>query len=51
MHGYNMKSRCIPINVKLTSVTHHQQCFSMRNTKIIGRDDVVLIRQSVIGAA
>jgi hypothetical protein len=38
MHEYSMKSRCIPINVKITSVTCHQQRFSTRNTKITGRN-------------
>jgi hypothetical protein len=35
----------------ITSVTHHQQCFSTRNTKVNGRNNVVPIMQGVIGAA
>jgi hypothetical protein len=34
----------------ITSVTHHQQCFSTRNTKVNGRNNVALIMQSIIGA-
>jgi hypothetical protein len=51
MHEYSMKSRCIPINVNITSATRHQQRSSMRNTKITGRDVAALITRSVIGAA
>jgi hypothetical protein len=35
----------------ITSVTRHQQCFSMRNTEIKGRNNVALITQGVIRAA
>jgi hypothetical protein len=36
----------------ITSVTHRQQRFSMRNTKVNGRNNVVfLIMQSMIGVA
>jgi hypothetical protein len=35
----------------ITSVTHHQQCFSMRNTKVNGRNNAAPIMQSMIGAA
>jgi hypothetical protein len=35
----------------ITSVTHHQQRFSMRNTKVNGRNNAALIMQSMIGAA
>jgi hypothetical protein len=35
----------------ITGVTRHQQCFSMRNTKVNGRNNVAPIMQSVIGAA
>jgi hypothetical protein len=35
----------------ITSVTHHQQCFSMRNTEIKGRNNAAPITQSVIRAA
>jgi hypothetical protein len=35
----------------ITSVTRHQQCFSMRNTKINGRNNAALITQGMIGAA
>jgi hypothetical protein len=35
----------------ITSVTHHQQRFSTRNTKVNGRNNVALIMQSMIGAA
>jgi hypothetical protein len=51
MHGYNIKSRCIPINVKITSVTRHQQFFSMRNTKIIDGYNAAPIVRGGIGAA
>jgi hypothetical protein len=51
MHGYSMKSRCIPINVKITSITCHQQHFSMRNTKIIDGYNAAPIMRGVIGAA
>jgi hypothetical protein len=34
-----------------TSVTRHQQRFSMRNTKINGRNNAALIMQGMIGAA
>jgi hypothetical protein len=35
----------------ITSVTHHQQCFSTRNTKVNGRNNAALITQGMIGAA
>jgi hypothetical protein len=35
----------------ISSVTHHQQRFSMRNTKVNGRNNAALILQSMIGAA
>jgi hypothetical protein len=35
----------------ITSVTRHQQRFSMRNTKINGRNNVAPITQGMIGAA
>jgi hypothetical protein len=38
----------------ITSVTRHQQCISMRNTKINGRNNAAPIMQSmqsIIGAA
>jgi hypothetical protein len=35
----------------VTSVTHHQQCFSMRNTKVNGRNNAAPITQGMIGAA
>jgi hypothetical protein len=35
----------------ITSVTHHQQCFSMRNTKVNGRNNAAPITQGMIGAA
>jgi hypothetical protein len=34
----------------ITSVTRHQQRFSMRNTKVNGRNNAAPIMQSVIGA-
>jgi hypothetical protein len=35
----------------ITSVTHHQQYFSTRNTKVNGRNNAALIMQSMIGVA
>jgi hypothetical protein len=35
----------------ITSVTHHQQRFSTRNTKVNGRNDAAPIMQGLIGAA
>jgi hypothetical protein len=35
----------------ITSVTRHQQCFNMRNTKVKGRDNAAPITQGMIGAA
>jgi hypothetical protein len=35
----------------ITSVTRHQQCFSMRNTKGNGRNNAAPIMQGMIGAA
>jgi hypothetical protein len=35
----------------ITTVTHHQQCFSTRNTEIKGRNNVAPITQGVIRAA
>jgi hypothetical protein len=35
----------------ITSVTRHQQCFSMRNTKVNGRNNAAPITQGMIGAA
>jgi hypothetical protein len=35
----------------ITSVTRHQQRFSMRNTKVNGRNNVAPITQGMIGAA
>jgi hypothetical protein len=35
----------------INSVTHHQQHFSMRNTKVNGRNNAALITQGMIRAA
>jgi hypothetical protein len=35
----------------ITSVTRHQQRFSMRNTKVNGRNNAALITQGMIGPA
>jgi hypothetical protein len=35
----------------ITSVTRQQQCFSMRNTKLNGRNNAAPITQGMIGAA
>jgi hypothetical protein len=35
----------------ITSVTRHQQCFSMRNTKVKGRNNAAPITQGMIRAA
>jgi hypothetical protein len=35
----------------ITSVIRHQQRFSMRNTKVKGRNNAALITQGMIGAA
>jgi hypothetical protein len=35
----------------ITRVTHHQQCFRTRNTKVNGRNNAALITQGMIGAA
>jgi hypothetical protein len=35
----------------ITSVTHHQQRFNTRNTKVNGRNNATPIMQSMIGAA
>jgi hypothetical protein len=35
----------------ITSVAHHQQCFSTRNTKVNGRNNATPIMQSMIGVA
>jgi hypothetical protein len=35
----------------ITSVTRHQQCFSMRNTKVKGRNNAAPITQGMIGVA
>jgi hypothetical protein len=35
----------------ITSVTHHQQCFSTRKTKVSGRNNAALITQGIIRAA
>jgi hypothetical protein len=35
----------------ITSVTRHQQRFSMRNTKVKGRNNAAQITQGMIGAA
>jgi hypothetical protein len=35
----------------ITSVTRHQQRFSMRNTKVNGRNNAAPITQGMIGAA
>jgi hypothetical protein len=35
----------------ITSVTHHQQRFSMRNKKVKGRNNAAPITQGMIGAA
>jgi hypothetical protein len=35
----------------ITSVTHHQQRFSMRNTTVNGRNDAASITKDVIGSA
>jgi hypothetical protein len=35
----------------ITSVTRHQQHFSMRNTRVNGRNNAVPITQGMIGAA
>jgi hypothetical protein len=34
----------------ITSVTRHQQCFSVRNTKVNGRNNAALITQGMIRA-
>jgi hypothetical protein len=34
----------------ITSVTRHQQCFSMRNTKVNDRNNATPITQGMIGA-
>jgi hypothetical protein len=39
------------LTLMITSVTHHQQCFSMRNTKVNGRNNAALITQGMIGVA
>jgi hypothetical protein len=35
----------------ITSLTRHQQCFSMRNIKVNGRNNAAPITQGMIGAA
>jgi hypothetical protein len=35
----------------ITSVTHHQQCFSTRNTKVNGRNNAAPITQGMIRVA
>jgi hypothetical protein len=35
----------------ITSVTHHQQCFNTRNTKVNGRNNAAPIMQCMIGVA
>jgi hypothetical protein len=35
----------------IASVIRHQQCFSMRNTKVKGRNNAAPITQGMIGAA
>jgi hypothetical protein len=35
----------------ITSVTHHQQHFNMRNTQVKGRNNAALITQGMIGVA
>jgi hypothetical protein len=35
----------------ITSVTRHQKCFSMRNTKVNGRNNAAPIMQGMIGVA
>jgi hypothetical protein len=35
----------------ITCVTRHQQCFSMRNTMVNGRNNAGLITQGMIGVA
>jgi hypothetical protein len=35
----------------ITSVTRHQQCFSMRNTKVNGRNNAAPIMQGMIGVS
>jgi hypothetical protein len=35
----------------ITSVTRHQQCFHMRNTKVNGRNNAAPIMQGMIGVA
>jgi hypothetical protein len=35
----------------ITSVTRHQQCFSMRNTKVNGRNNAAPITQRMIAVA
>jgi hypothetical protein len=35
----------------ITSVTHHQQRFSTRNTKVKGKNNATPITQGMIGAA
>jgi hypothetical protein len=35
----------------ITSVTHHQQRFNTRNTKVNGRNNAAPITQGMIGAA
>jgi hypothetical protein len=35
----------------ITSVTHDQQCFNTRNTKVKGRNNAAPIMEGMIGAA
>jgi hypothetical protein len=48
MIGKSMKAMQM---LMITSVTRHQQRFSTRNTKVIGRNNAALITQGMIGAA
>jgi hypothetical protein len=45
------KSMQVMQTLMITSVTRHQQCFSMKNTKVNGRNNAALITQGMIEAA
>jgi hypothetical protein len=45
------KSMQVMQMLMITSVTHHQQRFSMRNTKVNGRNNAAPITQGKIGVA
>jgi hypothetical protein len=48
MIGKSMQAMQI---LMITSVTRHQQCFSMRNTKVNGMNNAAPIMQGMIGVA